>query len=55
VSWKLADGSVGSGEYDTVLFAIGRDVCTSAIGIDKATLSEAEPLRRLQAASHTPH
>jgi len=36
VSWKLADGSVGSGEYDTVLFAIGRDVCTSAIGIDKA-------------------
>ena len=41
MSWKLADGSVGSGEYDTVLFAIGRDVCTSAIGIDKATLSEA--------------
>jgi len=35
VTWKSADGSEGSGEYDTVLFAIGRNVCTDAIGLDK--------------------
>lgn len=36
VSWKNSDGSVGEEEYDTVLLAIGRDVCTNNIGLDKA-------------------
>ena len=36
VSWKLADGSFGEAEYDTVLLAIGRDVCTNELGLDKA-------------------
>ena len=35
VSWKCSDGSSGEGEYDTVLFAVGRDVCTDKIGLDK--------------------
>lgn len=34
VSWKCNDGSTGEGEYDTVLFAVGRDVCTNMIGLE---------------------
>lgn len=30
------DGEILEDEYNTVLFAIGRDACTSTIGIDKA-------------------
>jgi len=36
VTWTLKDGSTGSEEFDTVLFAVGRDVCTGSIGLDKA-------------------
>merc|ERR1719478_879165 len=36
VSWKHSDGTVGEGEYDTVLLAVGRDVCTDKIGLDAA-------------------
>jgi len=39
VSWKCSDGSEGCGEYDTVLVAIGRDVCTGSIGLDKTGVS----------------
>ena len=36
VTWKHTDGSTGSEEFDTVLFAVGRDVCTKDIGLDTA-------------------
>ncbi|XP_043219555.1 thioredoxin reductase 1, cytoplasmic-like [Amphibalanus amphitrite] len=32
---KTTDGEVVEGEYNTVLFAIGRDACTDNIGLDK--------------------
>jgi len=34
VTYKFADGTTGSGEYDTVLFAVGRDICTTNIGLE---------------------
>jgi pyruvate/2-oxoglutarate dehydrogenase complex dihydrolipoamide dehydrogenase (E3) component len=35
VKWTSTDGaSSGEGEFDTVLFAVGRDVCTNAMGLD---------------------
>jgi len=36
VTYKFADGTVASDEYDTVLIATGRDVCTKNIGLDLA-------------------
>ena len=36
VTWQLKDGTIASDEYDTVLLAIGRNVCTDAIGLDAA-------------------
>jgi thioredoxin reductase (NADPH) len=36
VSWKHTDGKEDSAEYDTVMFAVGRDVCTNGMGLDKA-------------------
>ena len=36
VTWQLKDGTTASDEYDTVLLAIGRNVCTDAIGLDAA-------------------
>uniref|UniRef100_A0A6S9YRD9 thioredoxin-disulfide reductase (NADPH) n=2 Tax=Chrysotila carterae TaxID=13221 RepID=A0A6S9YRD9_CHRCT len=39
VTWSLKDGSSASDEFDTVLLAIGRKVCTSDIGLDKAGVS----------------
>jgi len=36
VSWQHKDGTLGSGEYDTVMFAVGRDVLTTNMGLDKA-------------------
>ena len=34
VTYKFADGTVATGEYDTVLFAVGRDVCTKTMGLE---------------------
>jgi pyruvate/2-oxoglutarate dehydrogenase complex dihydrolipoamide dehydrogenase (E3) component len=34
VKYKQADGTEAEEIYNTVLFAIGRDVCTSNIGIE---------------------
>jgi thioredoxin reductase (NADPH) len=36
VTWQLKDGTTASDEYDTVLLAMGRNVCTDAIGLDAA-------------------
>jgi len=36
VTWQHVNGSTSSGEFDTVLLAIGRNVCTNEIGLDKA-------------------
>jgi len=36
VSWKLEDGTVVSDEFDTVLYAIGRDVCTPGLNLGNA-------------------
>jgi len=36
VTWQMKDGSTSEGEFDTVMFAVGRDVCTNAMGLDKA-------------------
>ena len=33
---NLATNEVGSEEFNTVLIAVGRDPCTSSIGLDKA-------------------
>lgn len=33
---NLATNEVGSEEYNTVLIAVGREPCTSGIGLDKA-------------------
>ena len=35
MTWRHTDGSESSAEYDTVLIAIGRDVCTTEMGLDK--------------------
>jgi pyruvate/2-oxoglutarate dehydrogenase complex dihydrolipoamide dehydrogenase (E3) component len=35
VKGKYNDGTDFSDEFDTVVFAIGRDACTSGIGLDK--------------------
>ena len=32
---KTTEGETVEGEYNTVLFAIGRDACTDNIGLDK--------------------
>lgn len=42
VTWSLKDGSSASDEYDTVLLAIGRSVCTDGIGLDKAGVALAK-------------
>jgi len=34
VTWTFKDGSTGSEDFDTVMFATGRDVCTSGIGLE---------------------
>ena len=34
VTYEFTDGRVESGEYDTVLIATGRDVCTKEMGLD---------------------
>jgi len=34
VTWKHGDGTTGSAEYDTVLLAVGRDVCTKTMGLE---------------------
>jgi thioredoxin/glutathione reductase (selenoprotein) len=34
VHYKFADGTTGSDEYDTVLTAVGRDVCTTGMGLE---------------------
>ena len=36
VSWTLKDGSTASDEFDTVMFAVGRDACTSGMGLEAA-------------------
>ena len=36
VKWAHKDGTAAEGEFDTVLLAVGRDVCTTAMGLDKA-------------------
>lgn len=36
VSWKHSDGTTNSAEFDTVLLAIGRNVCTDQIGLETA-------------------
>jgi len=36
VTWTYKDGTTSSDEYDTVLFAIGRSVCTDQMGLDAA-------------------
>ena len=33
---NLATNEIGSEEFNTVLIAVGRDPCTSGIGLDKA-------------------
>ena len=35
VSAKYTDGTDYSDEFNTVVFAIGRDACTNNIGLDK--------------------
>jgi thioredoxin reductase (NADPH) len=35
VTWALKDGSCAKDEFDTVLFAVGRSVCTDKIGLEK--------------------
>ena len=36
VTWQLKDGSTASDEFDTVMFAVGRDACTSGMGLEAA-------------------
>ena len=36
VTWTLGDGSTASDEFDTVMFAVGRDACTSGMGLEAA-------------------
>jgi thioredoxin reductase (NADPH) len=35
VTGKYTDGTAFSDEFNTVVFAIGRDACTENIGLDK--------------------
>merc|ERR1719263_1096118 len=34
VTWTLKDGTIASDEFDTVLLAIGRDACTTGMGLE---------------------
>jgi len=34
VTWKHSDGTTGSEEFDTVMLAVGRDVCTASMGLE---------------------
>jgi len=36
VTWQYKDGTTASEEFDTVMFATGRDVCTTGIGLEAA-------------------
>jgi len=36
VTWTLKDGTTASDEFDTVMFAVGRDACTSGMGLEAA-------------------
>lgn len=36
VSWATSAGEMGADEFDTVLVAVGRDVCTGALGLEAA-------------------
>ena len=36
VTWTLKDGSTASDEFDTVMFAVGRDAGTSGMGLEAA-------------------
>jgi pyruvate/2-oxoglutarate dehydrogenase complex dihydrolipoamide dehydrogenase (E3) component len=57
VSWKCADGSAGSAEYDTVLLAIGRTVCTNDIGIEHSgvAVSQSGKLAVVDERTNVPH
>lgn len=35
VTYKFASGEIATGEYDTVMLAVGRDVCTKTMGLEK--------------------
>ena len=37
VTAKYKDGTTYADEFNTVIFAIGRDACTQNIGLDKVT------------------
>ena len=34
VKWKYTDGTTGEAEFDTVLLAVGREVCTGKMGLE---------------------
>jgi len=36
LTWTLKDGTTASDEFDTVMFAVGRDACTAAMGLEAA-------------------
>jgi thioredoxin reductase (NADPH) len=57
VSWKHSDGTEASAEFDTVLLGIGRDVCTSGIGLDKAgvVLSKSGKIPVVDEQTNVPH
>jgi len=57
VSWKSNNGSTGEGEYDTVLFAVGRDVCTNMIGLETTgvALSKNGKVPTVNEQTNVPH
>jgi thioredoxin reductase (NADPH) len=57
VTWTLKDGSSASAEYDTVLFAIGRDVCTNNIGLESTgvTVSKNGKIPTAAEQTNVPH
>ena len=43
VTWTNKDGSSGTEDFDTVMFAVGREVCTSGIGLDTTGVKVGAP------------
>mmetsp|Transcript_32649 Transcript_32649/g.53988 ORF Transcript_32649/g.53988 Transcript_32649/m.53988 type:complete len:490 (+) Transcript_32649:168-1637(+) len=57
VTWQLKDGSCSSSEFDTVLLAIGRSVCTNEIGLERTgvTVSSNGKIPTLNEQTNVPH
>jgi len=57
VTWKKNDGTTASEEFDTVMLAVGRDVCTNTMGLENTsvTISPNGKIPTVNEQTNVPH